>query len=230
MDNSANQNNNDSGQQLAGLYRHRFDGKQAYRDKVWQTILHCRLQSWIGTDKVVLDLGCGWGEFSRNVRATRLLCMDLNPDSRQFLPDHAEFIQQDCSEEWAIEPHSLDVVFTSNFFEHLPDKAALAATFGHAAKALKPDGKIVCLGPNVAFLPGKYWDFWDHHIPLSDNSLAEGLTLAGFDVETQIPKFLPYTMSAGAEVPEFFIRAYLNMPFIWPVFGKQFLLVARLSR
>lgn len=218
-----------TGSELAGIYRHRFDGKQAYRDQVWQEILRGCLQQIVGDNKVVLDLGCGWGEFSRNVSASRLLCMDLNPDSRNYLPEHAEFIEQDCSLEWAIQPNSLDVVFTSNFFEHLPSKDLLANTLEHAALALKPGGKIICLGPNIACLPGKYWDFWDHHIALSDHSLAEILSLSGFDVQQQTAKFLPYTMSTGIQVPAVFIKAYLKLPLFWPLVGKQFLLVAELN-
>lgn len=216
-----------SGSELAGLYRHRFDGRQTYRDQVWQAIIDARLQAWVGKDQAVLDLGCGWGEFSRNIQAAKLWAMDLNPDSRQHLPEHAEFIQQDCSVPWALPPQSLDVVFTSNFLEHLPDKPALMTTLQHAAQALKPGGKIICLGPNVAYLPGKYWDFWDHHIPLSDSSLLEALQLAGFEAETVVPRFLPYTMSDGLEVPQALIKLYLAIPMVWPLFGKQFLLVAR---
>ena len=44
------------------------------------------------------------------------------------------FHQQDCSEPWEIDPNSLDLVFTSNFFEHLPNKESLDRTMGEIKK------------------------------------------------------------------------------------------------
>jgi len=58
--------------------------------------------------------------------------MDLNPDSRLLVDAGVMFIEQDCSEPWKVAAESLDVVFTSNFFEHLPDKQALRRTFEQA--------------------------------------------------------------------------------------------------
>ena len=37
------------------------------------------IQRWIQPGSRVLDLGCGWGEFIRNVQASRKYAMDLNP-------------------------------------------------------------------------------------------------------------------------------------------------------
>ena len=43
----------------------------------------------------------------------------------------------------------------------------------------------------MRYLYDKYWDFYDHFIPLSHVSLAEGLLLNGFAVEEVIDRFLP---------------------------------------
>jgi SAM-dependent methyltransferase len=68
----------------------------------------------------VLDLGCGYGEFINNVPAQRKFAMDLNPESRKHLGRDIEFFEQDCSAPWPLADDSLETVFTSNFFEHLP--------------------------------------------------------------------------------------------------------------
>ena len=62
------------------------------------------------------------------VRAGRRFGMDLNPASARRLDPAVQFLHQDCSQAWPLPDASLDLVFTSNFFEHLPDKQALAKT------------------------------------------------------------------------------------------------------
>jgi SAM-dependent methyltransferase len=138
-----------------------------------------------------------------------------------------KLLQQDCSKPWALPPASLDVVFTSNFFEHLLDKPSLGRTLDQAHRCLKDGGRLICLGPNIRYLAGAYWDFWDHYVPLSDRSLAEALQLAGFAIEVQKPRFLPYSMSQGFQPPIALLRAYLMLPIVRPLFGKQFLVVAQ---
>jgi dolichol-phosphate mannosyltransferase len=50
------------------------------------------------------------------------------------------------------------------------------------------------MGPNIRFLAGEYWDFWDHHLALSDRSLAEGLENCGFNILENHDRILSYTM------------------------------------
>jgi SAM-dependent methyltransferase len=156
--------------------------------------------------------------------------MDLNPTTGRILAPEVRFLQQDCSQEWPLPEDCLDVVFTSNFFEHLPEKRALAATLTQAHRCLKPGARLIAMGPNIKFLPGAYWDFWDHHLPLTELSLAEGLQNHGFTIELNYARFLPYTMVRSLEYPLFFIRAYLAMPWIWRLLGKQFLVVGRCKK
>jgi SAM-dependent methyltransferase len=137
-----------------------------------------------------------------------------------------EIIRQDCSEQWRVPPGSLDVVFTSNFFEHLPSKAALERTLQQAHGALAPGGRVIALGPNIKCMGGEYWDFFDHYLPLTELSLVEVLTKCGFRILLCQDRFLPYTMSAGKEYPIWMLRTYLALPIAWRIFGKQFLVVA----
>lgn len=160
----------------------------------------------------MLDLGCGHGEFINQVSARRRLGMDLNPESRAHLVSDVEFLEQDCTVPWAVPSDSLDVVFTSNFFEHLPDKAALGRCLGHALDALKPGGRLIALGPNIAAVHGVYWHFWDHYLPLTNQSLAEGLRLHGYLIELAIPQTLPYTMVNALRYPLWMLALYLHLP------------------
>jgi SAM-dependent methyltransferase len=174
----------------------------------------------------VLDLGCGYGEFINQVHCDQKFAMDLNPNAASFVGRDVKLIQRDCSEPWPLSDSCLDVVFTSNFFEHLPAKESLRRTLEEAFRCLKPNGRIICLGPNIKYLPGSYWDFWDHHLALTELSLKEGLELTGFRIEWLRAKFLPYSMSQGFTPPLLFLQIFLKLPFLWPIFGKQFLVIA----
>jgi SAM-dependent methyltransferase len=212
---------------LQSLYEDRFAGKHEFRDRVWRILTKEWFSRWIPATSTVLDLGCGYGEFINNVVAGRRLAMDLNPDAANLVGPGVELVLHDCSTPWPIERESVDVVFTSNFLEHLLDKPQVMATLRNAHAALKPGGRIVALGPNLRCLPGLYWDFFDHLVPLTERSLGEALQAAGFVVEESIPRFLPYTMSGARTYPPFFLSAYLRMRPAWRILGKQFLVVAR---
>jgi SAM-dependent methyltransferase len=214
-------------QQLEREYAMRFERTAAYRMAVWKILTAEFFSRWIDPESVILDLGCGWGEFINQINAACKYGMDLNPASREKLGAGITLLAQDCSAPWSLPDAHLDVVFTSNFFEHLPSKENLRGTLGEAFRCLKPGGRLICLGPNIKFLPGRYWDFWDHFLPLTELSLKEGLELAGFATELVIAKFLPYSMSQGFTPPLVFLRWYLKLPFLWRLAGEQFLVIAR---
>ncbi len=215
----------EKGAELQREYQLRFSAMHEYRRRVWAVLTREYFQRLVGTDQTVLDLGCGWGEFISQIQATKKYGMDLNPEGGQRLGEGVTFLNQDCSAMWPLPDESLDVVFTSNFFEHLPDKELLQKTVAQAWRCLRPGGRLICMGPNIKFLPGSYWDFWDHHVTLTEASLSELLRLESFRIERCIPKFLPYSMSAGFRPPLFFLRLYLRLAFAWRFIGRQFLVV-----
>jgi SAM-dependent methyltransferase len=214
---------------LALEYELRFARLEQYRAKVWDELCRSYFQRLIPKESTLLDLGCGWGEFSNAIQAGKKYAMDLNPEARKHLNPEIQFIHQDCSAKWPIEDGTLDIVFTSNFFEHLPSKDNLLATIKEANRCLKGRGLLICMGPNIKYIGGAYWDFSDHYLPLSDLSMEEFLRLAGFRELRTIKRFLPYTMAKRLQPPIALLRLYLNLPFIWPIFGRQFLVLARKS-
>lgn len=214
-------------QNLKLEYQNRFQGKSEYRKKVWHFLCADFFSRYIPQNSRILDLGAGWGEFINNISAGKKFAMDLNPDTHEHLSADVAFLHQDCSQAWQMDSESLDVVFTSNFLEHISDRNSVEATISEAYRCLKPSGIIIALGPNIKYLPGTYWDFWDHHIPLTDSSVSELFVMNGFRIELSIPRFLPYTMSTGRTPPIFFLRLYLRLPLLWPIFGKQFLIIGR---
>jgi len=214
-------------QTLHRSYQLRFQNSESYRDAVWKVLCSDFFNRYVPEDSVVLDLGAGWAEFINNIDARERTAMDLNHETGQRLSTNIRFINQDCSQTWPLDSDSLDVVFTSNFLEHLPDKMAIERALAEAHRCLKQGGTLICLGPNIKFVPGAYWDFWDHHVPLTDNAIAEALKLKGFSIQSQLDRFLPYTMSAGSKPNLLFLKLYLRLPFVWQFFGKQFLVIAK---
>jgi hypothetical protein len=215
-----------AGEELQTIYGHRFAGQSEYRIRVWR-ILAEFFSQWVRPESRVLDLGAGYCEFINSITARNRYAMDLNPDTRTRADSSVKVLEQDCSEPWNLPEASLDVVFTSNFLEHLPDKEAVRRTLLQAYRSLQLGGYFVALGPNIKYLPGAYWDFFDHYVPLTELSLAEALSNCGFSIERQIPRFLPYSMSQGRQPPLWMLHLYLKLPTTWPWFGKQFLVIGR---
>src|ERR1035437_762536 len=198
-------------QELSKIYHRRFVRTAAYRNKVWQILTRDFFSQWVPADATVLDLGCGYGEFINNIKAGRKFAMDLNPDASSHLAKDVEFLHQDCSAPWPMPDHSLDVVFTSNFFEHLPDKECLNRTLRQAMRVLKPGGRLIAIGPNIKFLHGEYWDFYDHYVYLTETSLGEAMEVEGYQIDIITPRFLPFTMVKAPEYPMFFVRLYIAL-------------------
>jgi SAM-dependent methyltransferase len=218
-----------NGSDLQGIYQNRFKGKLEYRNRVWNVLIRNYFQKYIQSGDTVLDLGAGYGEFINNVHCGKKYAIDLNPDTVHKVNAGVEVITQDCSTHWPLPDNSLDVVFTSNFFEHLPDEQTLVRTLEEIKRCLKPSGRIIAMGPNLKYLPVAYWDFCDHCLPLTEQSLSEALSHHGFHIEKCLDKFMPFTMANGPQYPAFFVSVYLHFPIVWRIFGKQFLIVATVT-
>jgi SAM-dependent methyltransferase len=215
--------------ELQQIYRTRFEKTRSYRADIWRVLIADFFYRFVRPADVVLDLGCGFGEFINHVSCRKKFAMDLNPDSGAALAPNVTFLQQNCSDVWQLSDASLDIVFTSNFLEHLPNKNALSQTLEQARRCLIPGGRFIAMGPNIRRLHGAYWDFWDHHIALSDLSLQEVLRLHNFQIEKAWESFMPYTLVDSPRYPLFLLRLYLRIPLSWRYFGRQFLVVARKS-
>lgn len=217
-----------NGNELSELYRIRFDKDELPRkNAIWREICGEYLQQFVQPTDTVVDIACGYGEFLNNVYAARKIAVDLNPDAQAYLKQEVEFHLKSAEELGTVVRNEADVVFTSNFLEHLPDKKALDSFLDQVKIALKSNGKYIILGPNLRYLPGEYWDFYDHHLGLTHLSLCEALQLKGFSIEKCIPRFLPYTTQGALPTHPLLVKAYLKIPAAWPLLGKQFLIVAR---
>ena len=214
--------------ELADLYRARFsDADRARKDAVWQVLCERFFQRYISPGATVLDLACGYGEFMRHIRAGRKIAVDLNPDARRLLPAGVEFHQADAAHLPQIASGSVDVCFSSNFFEHLPSKQDLDRVLKESLRVLRPGGLYVCMQPNLRYAPGEYWDYYDHLLPLTHLSCREAFWKAGFEVIELIDRFVPFSTASRLPQAPWLVRLYLAVRPAWRLLGRQFVLVAR---
>jgi SAM-dependent methyltransferase len=212
---------------LSELYRIRFaEAELPRKSAIWKVICEGFLQRFVDRSAVVVDVACGYGEFLNNIAAGRKIAVDLNLDAKKFLEPRVEFHQRRATELAEVVPGVADVVMTSNFLEHLPDKKTLEDFLDQVLAALKPGGRYLVLGPNLRYLPGQYWDFYDHHLGLTHLSLCEVLRLRGFDIELCIDRFLPFTTQGALPTHPWLVWIYLRVPLAWKLLGKQFFIVA----
>jgi SAM-dependent methyltransferase len=213
---------------LQSLYRNRFsDVERARKDEIWHVLCDHFFQRYVRPTDMVLDIGSGLGEFSRHITAAKIFAVDVNPDAAGFLPAGSTFRLSSAEHLDFLSDNSIDVAFTSNFLEHLETKHIVNVVLREVRRVLRPSGLFVALQPNIRYAYKEYWDFYDHHTPLSHLSCAEAFELAGLRVVELIDRFLPFSTKGALPTHPLLVRAYLACRPAWRFFGKQFLIVGK---
>lgn len=206
-------------------YRNRFKEGGEARDRLWKTLCSGFFQKYIPESGSVLEIAAGYCEFINNITARRKIAVDINPDTRQYADKDIEVYTAACEPLDMIEAGSVDVVWISNFLEHI-DKPTIMRTLSAAFRVLKRGGKIMVLQPNIRYVKMDYWMFFDHITPLCHHSLQEALVVAGFTIQKVIPRFLPYTTRSRLPQLPILVTLYLKMPFVWRFMGGQSFVIA----
>ncbi|GAB4349746.1 MAG: hypothetical protein Kow0099_32950 [Candidatus Abyssubacteria bacterium] len=213
---------------LVAIYRERFDEQALIqKNRVWKVICNDFLSKYIRPSDSVVDMGAGTCEFINNIVCRKGYAIDINPDTERFAAEGITVIRTEAEGRTTLEDSSIDVVFASNFFEHLPSRQAVLDTLAEIRRILVPGGRLIIVQPNVKYLYMQYWDYFDHQLALSDQSMREAIITSGFEVEVHKARFLPYTFRSRYPKGEFFVRTYLKLPILHRIFGKQMLIVAR---
>jgi len=215
------------GLNLSKLYSVRFAQTEKDRkDRVWRVLCRHFFQKYVEPTASVLDIGAGYCEFINHIEARRRIAFDLNADVRANAAAGVEVVQGVSTDLGAFQSGSLDVVFASNFFEHLPTKNDLLVTLAEVQRVLRPGGKLLVLQPNIRLSGGAYWDFIDHHLPLTERSLVEAVELVGLRPLEVRARFLPFSSKSRLPQHPFLIRLYLKvLPAQW-LLGCQSWIVA----
>ena len=204
----------------ARFAEHEVDAKQS----IWDEIARY-LQRYVDPARPVLDLACDRGHFIRAIQGSERWATDIR-DMRSSLPADVRFVQSSGLELDAVMPPGhFGTVFMSNYLEHLESSEAVIKQLSVAHRLLAPGGRVVVLQPNIRLVGGRYWDFIDHRVALTERSLLEAAELAGLRTEKLVTRFLPYSTKGRLPSARLLTRAYLAFPPAWLVMGKQTLYV-----
>lgn len=219
-------------QDYTKLYNIRFSKVDATaKQQTWQQVVQYleRTQFPKKENLNVLDLGAGDCEFINHVSVAKnrwaVDCSDrIRTKAASGVQTFVGTLEKFLTENTQVR---FDVVFLSNFLEHLESWREVQSILRQVHQALLPGGRIVVLGPNYRFVGHDYWNYPDHILPLNESTVDEHLQWAGFKVVGLRDRFLPFSFVKSKLPPKaWLVRLYLKLPIAWKFLGKQFLVTA----
>ena len=217
-----------SAESMRKLYDRRFGAElRSRKESLWKVLCSDFFQKYVAETDTVIDLGAGYCEFINNIRCARKFAVDLNEETPEAAAPDVTVLLTEADKMTQFEDNSVDVVFTSNLFEHIRTKDELVSILHELHRVLKPGKKLLVMMPNIRYAFKEYWDYYDHHLPLSHHSLSEVLTFTDFEVTEVRSRFLPYTFKTRLPQTDFLLRLYLRLRPAHLLFGRQMFVVAR---
>ena len=214
---------------LKKLYENRFDPAQKKAKLIlWKTLIDSYLQKYVAQDADVLDIGGGYCEFINQIQAKDKYLIDLNPDAQKFADPNVKVLNFDILDSHQQQLNltkCFDIIFISNFFEHLSSDRDLIKILVFCRQHLKPGGSLLVIQPNFKYSYKEYYDFIDHHLPITHISLQELLETVGFKIDILIPRFLPFS-TKGRPASALLLKIYLKLPLLWKFLGGQMFIKA----
>lgn len=206
------------------LYEYRFNGvDQAARESVWVEIASY-IHEITGRPERVLDPAAGRGEFINYVDAAERWAVDLVDYEEGTYAEGVKSVVSDIFDADLPQEH-FDLVWVSNFTEHLLSQEQCAEFLEKMHGVLRPGGKLAVMGPNFKYCAEEYFDCADHTLVFSHLAMGEHVYAAGFDQLRVIPRFLPYSFRGKLPPSPALTRRYLRTPPLWKLLGKQFLVI-----
>jgi ubiquinone/menaquinone biosynthesis C-methylase UbiE len=193
---------------------------------MWKVLCSNFFQKFVPEEATVLEIAAGYCEFINNINARQKIAVDINEDTQKRANKDVKVLLTKSSDLSLIDSESIDIIFISNFFEHIT-KEEITKTVIECYRCLKLGGKLLVLQPNIRYIYKNYWMFYDHITPIDDRALRELLEIIGFKINLLLPKFLPYTTKSRFPKSLFLIKLYLKLPLLYKLFGGQAFVIAQ---
>ncbi|MBU0484861.1 MAG: class I SAM-dependent methyltransferase [Proteobacteria bacterium] len=194
------------------------------RRHVWHEIVRFIAKN-VGDIQTLVELGPGYCDFINLFPAFNKIAYEINPEMKLYAADDVRVYCDDAMAVSRLEIESVDMVFASNFFEHL-DMNELDDLMPEIRKVLRPRGLLVFIQPNYRFCEKNYFDDPTHKTIFSDLMLPEFLGKYGFAIRTLVPALLPFSMKSRLPKWQFLVRLYLNSP-IKPMAAQMYVVAVK---
>jgi len=194
------------------------------RRRVWREIVRF-VQKDAPTARTVVELGAGYCDFINQFPAPRKIAFDLNPEMAAFAAPEVELRTGEATTLSGIKAESIDLVFASNFLEHLRQEQ-LAALLPRIRSVLAPGGRLILIQPNYRLCADRYFEDPTHQTIFDDASIVELLTMHAFHVIRLEPGVLPFSMKSRLPQWGCLTRLYLRSP-IKPMAAQMYVVAER---
>lgn len=202
----------------------RFDNEDLLkRDLVWKVLIETHFQKYVNINDTVIDVGAGYCEFINNISCKKKIAIDSSSMIKKYANKNVNIIIKPLHKIPKIYYGKVNIVFMSNFLEHLETKRDVINTFNTIHLLLKKNGKVLILQPNIDLIKERYWDRIDHNLALNGGSIVEALKITKFRDIVFIRNFLPATMQTKMPINKMLINIYSHIPyFLRPFAGQSF--------
>ena len=192
------------------------------RSSVWH-VLADFIQPHIPKSSILLELGSGYCDFINAIHAREKHALDTFTELGNYAQKDIITHIMPASKITQFDDEQFDVVFASNFFEHI-EMNECETVLAQVYRILKYHGKIIILQPNFKYGYKEYFDDYTHKTIFTHISFSDILKKNGFTIQKIIKKLLPFSIKKNLPKSSFLLWFYIRSP-IRP-FACQMFIVA----
>jgi SAM-dependent methyltransferase len=192
------------------------------RRGVWREIARFVARD-AGRPDTVVELGAGYCDFINAFAARTKIAFDLNPDNTRYAAPGVDLRITDATTLPGVADGSVDLVFASNFLEHLASPE-IGVLLRNVKRVLRKGGRLILIQPNHRRCAEHYFDDPTHKTVFDDQNIRGYLAPYELHIVKLVPGQLPFSMKSRLPKWPILTRLYLNSP-VRPL-GQQMYVVA----
>lgn len=192
------------------------------RRRVWRSIARYVRRDAPNVETLI-ELGTGYGDFVNEFPADKKIAFDLNPEMRAYIDPSVDLRIEDATTLASISNESVDLIFASNFLEHLEGEE-IDTLLGRCFEVLRPGGRLILIQPNHRLCAEHYFDDPTHRTIFDDANIKQWLERHRLRICRLVPGFLPFSMNG--RLPKSGILTWLYLISPWKPLAAQMYVVA----